>query len=244
MTSTTDLIFVYFKNGEPEAAGRYNAAMDRTFGQVLDEIAKAETVIRAIQSRQFQAQLGDAGRLGRFEYLIGGIIFVIVILVVLYGHRMQKVMAAAEAERLRLIAALKESEATAQGRLHDAIESMNGGFVLYDGDDRLVMRNETYRQMYPETRDSTSPAPSSETSSAPTWRAARCRRRSAARTSGWPKRMRRTSPTRARASSSWATAAGSSSASAAPARAAWSASAPTSARARKPSCSCRRRSTS
>ena len=153
MTSATDLVFVYFKNGQPQEAGRYNAAMDRTFGQVLDEIAKAEEVIRGIQSENFQAQLSDAGKLGRFEYLIGGVIFVVVILVVLYGHRMQKVMVAAEAERLRLIAALKESEATAQGRLHDAIESMNGGFVLYDADDRLVMCNENYRSMYPETRD-------------------------------------------------------------------------------------------
>jgi signal transduction histidine kinase len=153
MTTTTDLIFVYVKNGQPEEAARYNAAMDRAFGQVLDEIAKSEAVIRSIQSDNFQAQLGDAGKLGRFEYLIGGVIFVVVSLVVLYGHRMQKVMAAAEAERLRLIAALKESEATAQSRLHDAIESMNGGFVLYDGDDRLVMCNETYRRMYPETRD-------------------------------------------------------------------------------------------
>jgi len=153
MTTTTDLIFVYVKNGQPNEAARYNAAMDRAFGQVLDEIAKSEAVIRGIQSDYFQAQLGEAGRLGRFEYLIGGVIFVVVTLVVLYGHRMQKVMAAAEAERLRLIAALKESEATAQSRLHDAIESMNGGFVLYDGEDRLVMCNETYRAMYPQTRD-------------------------------------------------------------------------------------------
>ena len=153
MTSTTDLIFVYFKNGQPDEAIRYNATMDRAFGDVLDEIAKSEAVIRGIQTENFAAQLGGAARLGRFEYLIGGVIFVVVILVVLYGHRMQKVMAAAEAERLRLIAALKESEATAQGRLHDAIESMNGGFVLYDGDDKLVMCNLTYRNMYPETRD-------------------------------------------------------------------------------------------
>src|SRR5215468_1866757 len=153
MTSTTDLIFVYIKNGQPEQAAHYNATMDRAFGQVLDEIAKSEAVIRSIQSEYFRAQLGDASRLGRFEYLIGGVIFVVVILVVLYGHRMQKVMMAAEAERLRLIAALKESEATAQSRLHDAIESMNGGFVLYGADDRLVLCNENYRQMYPETRD-------------------------------------------------------------------------------------------
>src|SRR5215468_2062997 len=153
MTSTTDLIFIYFKNNQPDGAARYNAAMDRAFGQVLDEIALSEGVIRGIQSDNFQAQMGDAGKLGRFEYLIGGVIFVIVTLVMLYGHRTQRVMAAPEAERLRLIAALKESEATAQSRLHDAIESMNGGFVLYDRDDRLVMCNQTYRDMYPETRD-------------------------------------------------------------------------------------------
>ena len=153
MTSTADLIFVYFQTHDPEQAGRYNAEMDRAFGQVLDEIAKSEAVIRAIQSDTFNSQLGDAGRLGRFEYLIGGVIFVIVILVVIYGHRMQKVMAAAEVERQRLVAALKESEAKAQGRLHDAIQSMNGGFVLYDADDRLAMCNQTYLDMYPETRD-------------------------------------------------------------------------------------------
>src|SRR5262249_49120851 len=84
MTSTTDLIFVYFKNGQPEGAARYNAAMDRAFGEVLDEIAKSEAVIRGIQSDNFRAQLGDAGKLGRFEYLIGGVIFVVVTLVMLY----------------------------------------------------------------------------------------------------------------------------------------------------------------
>ncbi|MGE0119935.1 MAG: sensor histidine kinase [Dongiaceae bacterium] len=153
MTATADLIFVYFRANEPAQATRYNATMDHTFGQVLHEIGKAEQVIRQIQSDQFRAQLGSAARLGRFEYLIGGVIFVIVILVAIYGHRMHKTMRAAEAERRRLMAALRDSEATAQGRLHDAIESLNGGFVLYDADDRLVMCNRTYRGMYPETAD-------------------------------------------------------------------------------------------
>jgi signal transduction histidine kinase len=67
----------------------------------------------------------------------------------MYGHRMQRVMRAAEAERQQLIAALKASEATAQSRLHDAIESLNSGFVLFDADDRLVICNEVYRGMYP-----------------------------------------------------------------------------------------------
>ncbi len=153
MTATADLIFVYFRTNDPETAARYNATMDHTFGQVVTEITKAEEVIRTIQAGQFKAQLAHADKLGRFEYLIGGVIFVVVVLVVIYGHRMQRVMRAAEAERQQLMAALKASEATAQSRLHDAIESLNGGFVLYDGDDKLVMCNQTYRGMYPQTAD-------------------------------------------------------------------------------------------
>ena len=153
MAATADLIFVYFRANDPQSAARYNTAMDHAFGQVVQEITKAEEVIRTIQSRQFQEQLAHAANLGRFEYVIGGVIFIIVVLVVLYGHRIQRVMRAAEAERQQLMAALKASEATAQSRLHDAIESLNGGFVLYDAEDRLVLCNETYRGMYPQTAD-------------------------------------------------------------------------------------------
>ena len=153
MMATADLIFVYFRSNEEAQAIRYNATMDHTFGQVLAEIDKAEQVIRGIQAKGFESQLRSAARLGRFEYLIGGVIFVIVILVAVYGHRMQRVMRAVEVERQQLMAALKASEATAQGRLHDAIESLNGGFVLYDADDKLVMCNQSYRGMYPQTAD-------------------------------------------------------------------------------------------
>jgi signal transduction histidine kinase len=153
MTATADLIFVYFRSNEEAQAIRYNATMDHTFGQVLAEIDKAEQVIRNIQAKGFESQLRSAAKLGRFEYVIGGVIFVIVILVAIYGHRMQRVMRAVEVERQQLMAALKASEATAQGRLHDAIESLNGGFVLYDADDTLVMCNQAYRGMYPRTAD-------------------------------------------------------------------------------------------
>lgn len=52
--------------------------------------------------------------------------------------------------------ALRESEAKAQetmSMLTDAIESMNDGFVLLDGDDRPVLYNQRYREMYPHIVD-------------------------------------------------------------------------------------------
>jgi lysophospholipase L1-like esterase len=57
MTSTADLIFVYFRTNDAASAARYNATMDHTFGQVVQEITKAEEVIRKIQAGQFKAQL-------------------------------------------------------------------------------------------------------------------------------------------------------------------------------------------
>jgi class 3 adenylate cyclase/HAMP domain-containing protein len=57
---------------------------------------------------------------------------------------------------------LKEIE-EARGRLTDAIESISEAFSLFDGDDRLVICNDKYRQMYPEIADEITPGTSFET---------------------------------------------------------------------------------
>jgi two-component system, cell cycle sensor histidine kinase and response regulator CckA len=46
--------------------------------------------------------------------------------------------------------------------LHDAVDSISEGFVIFDADDRLVMCNEAYRQMYPEIADLMVPGASFE----------------------------------------------------------------------------------
>src|SRR5215813_3152891 len=120
MMTKTDLIFIYFRANDAEQAGRYMATMNRAFATLTQEIANAQRLVQDHQNAQFQTQIREAGKLGRFE---------------------------------QLIAKLKKSKAKAQGRLADAIESLNGGFVLYDAEDRLVMCNEIYRAMYPETGD-------------------------------------------------------------------------------------------
>ena len=68
-------------------------------------------------------------------------------------------------ERKRTEAALRESEAKTKQAimiLTSAIESMNDGFVLFDGDDRLVMCNQRYREYYPEVVDILVPGTSLE----------------------------------------------------------------------------------
>jgi len=153
MMTKTDLIFIYFRANDSEQAGRYMATMNRAFATLTREIANAQRLVQDDQNALFDSQIKEAGKLGRFEYLIGGIIVLIVIFAMFYGVHMARAVKAAEAERQDLIRKLRKSKAKAQGRLADAIESVNSGFVLYDADDRLVMCNQIYRDMYPQTAD-------------------------------------------------------------------------------------------
>ena len=41
----------------------------------------------------------------------------------------------------------------AQSRLTDALESISEGFFLYDADDRMVLSNSRYRELYPGMAD-------------------------------------------------------------------------------------------
>lgn len=49
--------------------------------------------------------------------------------------------------------AAEQKIADTQKQLRDAIEGLDEGFVFYDKDDRLVIANSTYKQMYPAQRD-------------------------------------------------------------------------------------------
>jgi len=50
----------------------------------------------------------------------------------------------------RMVQALRRAE-QAEELLRDAVDSISEGFVIFDRDDRLVMCNDRYRQIYPET---------------------------------------------------------------------------------------------
>jgi PAS domain-containing protein len=45
----------------------------------------------------------------------------------------------------------QREEATARQRLEDALEALDEGFSLWDSDDRLVLSNSRYRQLFPRS---------------------------------------------------------------------------------------------
>lgn len=70
-------------------------------------------------------------------------------------------LAAFVVDEIELMQSLR-NERLAQMRLIDAVEALPDGFVIYDADDRLVVCNEKYREIYAESADLLVPGASFE----------------------------------------------------------------------------------
>lgn len=153
MVAEADLIFSLFERGTPEAVGEHMATMDRKYAKLTRAVSVATRAIRDIQSALFAVQIAEAHDLRRYEYMIAALIVLMVCGVTVYGYRLNHTIKCTEREREELLVALQEREALAQLRLREAIECIDHGFVLYDADDRLVMCNRRYREIYRESAD-------------------------------------------------------------------------------------------
>jgi len=92
MTAEAERIFAYFEQSNPDSAGERMASMDRAYARLTRSISAAVTQVQAIQSQHLQQQLSTAHDLQGLEFLIGGLIVLMVIGVTFYGHNLGKVM--------------------------------------------------------------------------------------------------------------------------------------------------------
>lgn len=118
MVAESDRLFNHFRIGETDRAARRMATMDRQYNRVLLELHQLAGQIGEIQERHFHEQIAAAQQLRKAEYLIGGLIVLMVGCVVVYGHKMvRKARADEEAfERYSIGLAQARDEAAAASR--------------------------------------------------------------------------------------------------------------------------------
>ena len=118
MVAEADLIFHYFRLGDATRAGRRMATMDRKYHGVLRELHALAGQVDEIQERHFHEQIAAAQELRQAEYLIAGLIGLMIGCVVVYGHKMvRKARADEEAfERYSIGLAKARDEAAAASR--------------------------------------------------------------------------------------------------------------------------------
>jgi signal transduction histidine kinase len=111
MVTEAQRIFSYFRQNQPEMAGRRMATMDRKYHQVNYALATFRRRVSQIQQDLLEQQKVSADAFRRYEFAIAGAMLLIISGVTVYGHRLAQKMKSAAQEKERSIADLQQAEA-------------------------------------------------------------------------------------------------------------------------------------
>ena len=87
MNSVQAEIFEHFRNNEPRAAGAKMAKMDRENANVAAAINEMGNLVQEINEGHFTIQSDEAEFVRRLEFVIAGLIVIMVVAVTVYGHK-------------------------------------------------------------------------------------------------------------------------------------------------------------
>ena len=116
----TNLIFDNFSAGKQEIAGTHMAIMDRHYSTMIEILVQMGDQIGAVQDRYFREQISKAETLQQLKYLIIGVVFLIVIIVTIYGTFLARAMRRTE-ERIQ--SSWKEAQKS-ETRITEVINSL------------------------------------------------------------------------------------------------------------------------
>jgi signal transduction histidine kinase/DNA-binding response OmpR family regulator len=130
MTSEAELIFSYFRQNQPDPAGKRMATMDQKYANLLASLSQLREDITQIQSRLLQHETASAESLRRFEYGIAALVLLMVCGATVYGHNIKNQMeksarALTQAHNTALESARLKSEFLAN-MSHEIRTPMNG----------------------------------------------------------------------------------------------------------------------
>jgi two-component system sensor histidine kinase/response regulator len=115
MTTEGDLVLSYLASGQPRSAGEHRATMDRKYALVTAGIVDLTNDVRGIQLTDFATQLVAAGELRKLEYVIAGLVGVMMMCAIFYGNRMARQATWAAHERADYMRALEQTTTAAEG---------------------------------------------------------------------------------------------------------------------------------
>ena len=113
MVAEAELIFTFFGTKQPDRAGERMATMDRKYAKVNRTLARLSGAVRSITQSHFDEQLKAATLLKQLEYLIVGLMILMISGTLYYGSRIYRAVRTADTERVRYIEELTRARAEA-----------------------------------------------------------------------------------------------------------------------------------
>ncbi len=114
MVQEAGSIFNFFEQSQAEKAGERMATMDRKYALLNAAIARLSQQVRAIQKTHFEHQVQTARSLKRIEYIIAGLVMLMIMGALYYRHRVLKAMRTADEEREVYVEALARARLEAE----------------------------------------------------------------------------------------------------------------------------------
>ena len=148
MVAEANLIFSYFRDNQRQRAGQRMAVMDRKYAEVNWTLTDLGDEVRQIQKSYLDEQLAVARSLRRFEFIIAGLIVIMVGGVTFYGHKLAQRMKQTAREMDAFLNALAESEA----RLQSIMDNTAAVVFLKDTEGRYLLVNRRFEELFHVTR--------------------------------------------------------------------------------------------
>jgi len=113
MLGEAELILALFDAKQAARAAERMATMDRKYASVNRALARLSGAVRTIRQSHFDEQLEAATLLKQLEYLIVGLVILMIAGALYYGSRIYRAMRTADAERVQYIEAVTRARAEA-----------------------------------------------------------------------------------------------------------------------------------
>jgi signal transduction histidine kinase/CheY-like chemotaxis protein len=114
MTEDSNLIFTYFQENKPTTAAAQMAIMDRRYGELNIVLSDLRQNISEIQQELLNQQKEETKRLKKYEYIIAFAIFMIIVSVTFYGHKLAQIVEAENQAKEKLIQELEKAKIAAE----------------------------------------------------------------------------------------------------------------------------------
>jgi len=134
VTVDASKVFHSLEEDDRDAAGAYMAMMNRAYSDTVSNIHRLNARTRQFQADKLQHQENQAVQLARFEYVLGGVIAIMVGSVLIYGRKMSKHMIETYRRAERAAIELARNEARHSAIIDSSIDAV----VLINSDGEVV----------------------------------------------------------------------------------------------------------